>query len=353
MLKTRIIEVDYFSINQKYIRMAATFIARGKLVIVPTETVYGIACNMTDRRAIKRLEEIKNRPSDKPFSLHIDIIEKVDDFAADIPAYASRLMYRFWPGPLTMVFKGKQTAKIGIRLPDDVISRMIIAKAQVPVVCPSANLSGKPAPVNFSQAIKDLDGLVDLAIDAGPCRIGIESTVVDATAQKPLVLREGAIKKDKIDEVANKKTILFVCTGNSCRSVMAQALLQKRLKEKGRSDIEVLSAGIMQLQGIGATEATRQVLQKEDIDVSKHISQRINRQLLHCSDIILVMERLHEEKILSLAPEVKNRVFLLKEFAKMNNNDLDIADPIGKPISFYEKTLQIIKEAVEVVAELI
>jgi len=105
--------------------------------------------------------------------------------------------------------------------------------------------------------------------------------------------------------------------------------------------------------GIGASEATREVLLKEGIDVSKHISQKVNRDILHRSDIILVMERLHEEKILAIAPEVKNRVFLLKEFAKLNNANLDIADPIGKPLSFYEETMAVIKEAVEAVAALI
>jgi len=253
MVETKIIRIDSFNPELKYIRMAASAIAKGKLVIIPTETVYGIAANMANTKAIRRLKEIKKRPEGKPFSLHIDIMDKVEEYATDIPAVAYKLMFKFWPGPLTIIFKGKNFSTIGIRLPDDTICRRIISHAEVPVVCPSANISGKPAPTDFAQAIEQMNGLVDLALDAGPTRLGVESTVVDVTGSSVLVLREGAIKKDEIEKIAQKKTVLFVCTGNSCRSVMAKFYLEKRLNDLGRSDIEVLSRGIMAVEGMGAT----------------------------------------------------------------------------------------------------
>ena len=134
---------------------------------------------------------------------------------------------------------------------------------------------------------------------------------------------------------------------------MAEGLLKKILQEKGRTDVEVISAGIMMLLGIGATSATKEVLRTEGIDVSTHLSRKVSMDMIRRSDLILVMEKLHEEKILQLVPDAKNRVFLLREFAKIDGASLGIEDPIGKPVEFYHKTMQTIKEAVMRVSEVI
>jgi protein-tyrosine phosphatase len=134
---------------------------------------------------------------------------------------------------------------------------------------------------------------------------------------------------------------------------MAHFLLEKKLKELGKEGIEVLTAGIAMLGALGVSNDTKELLAREGIDASAHRSQMLTKEMINKSDLILVMEKLHEDIVLQLAPQVKNRVFLLKEFAKIDDSNLDIEDPIGKSREFYEQTFVIIKEAVEKVSKII
>jgi len=155
----------------------------------------------------------------------------------------------------------------------------------------------------------------------------------------------------------NIKSILVVCTGNSCRSVMAEGLFKKYLKEAGKGDIKVTSAGVVAMDGFAPTDETIEVMRGQGVDVSGMKSRRLTREIIKMSDLILVMEDVHKDFVLRLVPEAASKAHLLKKFGAYNTRrypeGADVPDPIGKPIDFYKLSLQIIKEETKRVVSLL
>lgn len=182
------------------LNMAASVLKKGGLVAFPTETVYGLGANLLDKEAIRKVYVIKRRPRNKPLTIHIADLKTVKKMVGKIPSGAKRLAERFWPGPLTLVLKDKRGRKTGFRMPDNRIAFLLIRKAGVPIVAPSANVSGNRPPKSAKEVLRDLDGKIDMVLDGGKTRVGIESTVVDMSGKNFKVLREGAISKAQIQE---------------------------------------------------------------------------------------------------------------------------------------------------------
>jgi len=200
---TVVIRVDSLRPEPAKIKKAASVLKKGGLVAFPTETVYGLGANLLDKEAIKKIYEIKNRPKNKPLTVHIADMDAVKKMVGGIPPMAERLMGRYWPGPLTIILKDRRGKKIGLRMPDNKIAFLLIKKAGVPVVAPSANISGNKPPTSAKEVLRDLDGEIDIVIDGGKTKIGIESTVVDMTGRAPKILREGAITETEVRRVCN------------------------------------------------------------------------------------------------------------------------------------------------------
>ena len=196
-----VIKIDPLNPDKEKIAVAAKVIRDGGLVVFPTETVYGIAANLLDRSAVDRLCRVKSRPQGKPFTVHISDLKMILDMGCAITDTAEKLMTGFWPGPLTIILKSNNGQKIGFRMPADKIALELIRASGVPVVAPSANLSGRPAPTTVEEAMADLEGKVDMAIDGGKTEISLESTVVDLTMDPFRVLRAGAIKREEIAKI--------------------------------------------------------------------------------------------------------------------------------------------------------
>lgn len=199
MSKTNIIRIDPLNPEPEKISEAAHIIRRGGVAAFPTETVYGLGAIYNDDEAVERIYKIKNRPENKPLTLHISDIAMLRNMGCMVNARASKLIGKYWPGPLTLILKtmsGKKT--IGVRMPANKIARTLIDACGAPIVAPSANLSGNKAPVSAEDVLKDLDGKIDLVIDGGQTDIGIESTIVDASEDSVKILRQGAIPAEEI-----------------------------------------------------------------------------------------------------------------------------------------------------------
>lgn len=206
-MKTRIF-------SKKDIEEAAQILKAGGLVAFPTETVYGLGGNGLDKEAARKIYAAKGRPSDNPLILHVSKMEEVYPLVESVPEKAKRLMESFWPGPLTLILQKSKIVPlestggldtVAIRCPDNALTLELIERAGLPVAGPSANLSGSPSPTEASHVYHDLSGRIEGILDDGAVGIGVESTILDMSTDRPTLLRPGAITLEDLTEVLGEK----------------------------------------------------------------------------------------------------------------------------------------------------
>lgn len=222
-MNTEFVKTDGSRLSEctEVFQRAAEIIKKGGLVAFPTETVYGLGANALDEAAVKRIYEAKGRPSDNPLIVHISSLPELKPLAEDINEQAEKLIDAFWPGPLTIIFKKRDIIPyatsggldtVAVRFPENPVARAFIRACGVPIAAPSANTSGKPSPTTAEHVKNDLDGRIDMILDGGSCRFGLESTIVDVSSGRAVLLRPGSVTvdmlKEVVGEIAIDKTIL-------------------------------------------------------------------------------------------------------------------------------------------------
>jgi protein-tyrosine phosphatase len=357
-----VIDIRSAEDSRDLVHLAVQSLAEGKLVALPTETVYGLAASALDDRAIDRLLAVKGRPVGQPFTLAVKSADDALDYVPNLSALGRRLARRCWPGPVTLVVEdhhrqslvnqlppGARAAispgnTIGIRVPAHQTVIDILRMMVGPIALTSANLSGQPDSLTAEDVLSSLGNQVDLVLNDGRSRLGQASTVVQVGDNGLKVLRQGVVSEQTLRRLSNLM-ILLVCTGNTCRSPMAEALLRQMIAAKKNcppaelSDhgVLVMSAGISAMMGSRPSPEAVEVMHQMGASLCEHESQPLTVQLVRHADIIWTMTSAHRQAIVSQWPEAAARTEVL------SRSGADIADPIGGPVEFYERCAAQIK----------
>ena len=216
-MQTKVVKIDLDRINREDMTEAAELIRQGELVAFPTETVYGLGADALRPEASAKIYDAKGRPSDNPLIVHICKFEELERIAKEVPEQAKKLAEAFWPGPLTMVvWKNEKVPytttggmdTVAVRMPNHPAALALIEQSGCMIAAPSANTSGKPSPTEAAHVAKDMDGRIPMILDGGAVGIGIESTIIDLTEKKPMILRPGYITKEMLEEVLGEEVVI-------------------------------------------------------------------------------------------------------------------------------------------------
>lgn len=361
-----VIDIRSAEDSRDVVHQAVQALAEGRLVAVPTETVYGLAASALDASAVERLVDAKKRAPGKALTLAIRSAEDVLDYVPDLSPLGRRLARRCWPGPVTLVAEDchpeslvrqlpqavqkaiAPAGTIGLRVPAHQMVLEVLRMLVGPIVLTSANLSGNADPVTAQGVIDELGDRVQLVLDDGQSRLAQPSTVVKVGANGLDVLRAGVVSEQTLNRLSSLM-ILLVCTGNTCRSPMAEVMARRMLGERLNckpSELEdhgvlVMSAGLSAMSGARPSPEAVSVMSKMGLQLADHESQMLTDHLVRQADVIWTMTASHRQAILSQWPEAARRTSVL------GRNQSDIADPIGGPVEYYEQCARQIKAELE------
>jgi protein-tyrosine phosphatase len=339
------------------VHQAVEALAAGKIIAIPTETVYGLAASALHPEAVQRLLEIKGRSPDKPLAFAIKSSDDALDYVPNMSCIARRIARRSWPGPITLVLDTDHPdsvihrldpsvreatipeGTVGLRVPDHELTLQIMRLCAGPIVLTSANLSGDAPAINGAEVQEKVGEHIDLILDDGPVKFGQASSVVRIKDNEFEVLRTGLVDEATIEKLTHF-IALVVCTGNTCRSPMGEGLLAQRIAERlgvpmgslEEKGVTVMSAGIAAMPGAPAADQAVEVMRQVGVDISNHQSQPITGRLAKFADVILTMTNGHRQALISHWPMLETRTKTIRR------DGGDIGDPIGRPISVYSST---------------
>jgi tRNA threonylcarbamoyl adenosine modification protein (Sua5/YciO/YrdC/YwlC family) len=338
------------------VHRAVQALVEGKVVALPTETVYIAAVSALSERAVDRLLAVRSGKLDCPATLAVRSTEEVLDYVPTLPPIGQRLARRCWPGPVTMELADAHPdsavqrlpprvraaivpeGEIRVRVPAHELVLRVLRLLAGPVVMIGARGTNDADAVTAEDVIDRLDDAVDVVLDDGRCKFAQRSSIVRVDDQGFRVLRPGVLSEAHLKRLASLMIVL-VCTGNTCRSPMAEALLKKRIAERLQCSVEelddrgvvVMSAGVSAAPGGRAAAEAVQTMRERGLDLSQHESQPLSERVVRFADAILTMTRGHRETILAQWPEAERRVHLI------SHGRGEVSDPIGGPLEMYRR----------------
>ncbi|HVU90062.1 MAG TPA: L-threonylcarbamoyladenylate synthase [Pirellulales bacterium] len=351
--------------SRDVVHRAVQALAEGKIVAFPTETVYGLAASALCESAVHKLITAKHRDPKRPLALAVRSAEDALDFVPNISPLGQRLARRCWPGPVTLVVEDHHPESLIQQLPP-VVQQAVSPEGTIgfrvpahhaildtlrllagPIVLTSANRKGEPDAVTAQEVVDAIGDEVNVVLDDGRSRYGQPSSVVRIYDDRFEVLRQGVVSAQTLKRLGSA-IVVFVCTGNTCRSPMAEALFRQAMADRLKcraSEVEdhgvvAASAGLAAMVGGRAANEAVSVLKRMGIDLSGHESQPLTETLVRHADLLLVMTRSHRQAIVAEWPDAADRVRLLCR------NGADIPDPIGGPPEMYERCAAQIKAEV-------
>lgn len=342
----------------------------GGLVIFPTETVYGIGASAASDEGYEALRNAKGRGVDQPFTVHAgsvaDLLRLVDPNDID----TRRLIRKVLPGPVTLIVdvaadiarervaamglpeavveRIYRSGTVGLRCPDDEVACKVLRAIKAPVLASSANLRGQAPPMVVEEAVAALGSQAGLAVDGGRARYSKPSTIIRVSGRYPhvkMTVERHGVYDERFMRKMMRWTTLFVCSGNTCRSPMAEAIAKTILaKERGvdqgeldTAGLRVLSAGTSAMPGYPAAAEAVEVVKELGGDLKSHKSRNLSLELINEADVIYCMTRSHYAAVTSYAPQAAGKTFLLDAQG-------DIADPVGQSTEVYRRTAGVIRK---------